>query len=112
MQQVQFSHSGGTDSNDLLAEDARTVETAQERFNRLLAKQRAQAETAGMVEGILISFRRGLAARHGTHFDLDDIPDGALFLVTVQKGGGPEQVPADHLWALLPPIPQDNTAPR
>lgn len=134
MKQVQFFHSGGTDSNDPLAEAERTAETAQERFDRLLAEQRAQAETAGMVEGILISFRCGLAAsslarhlveaieayadrlveavRHGTHFDLDDIPDGALLLVTVREGGGPERVPADYIWTLLPPIPQDNTAPR
>ena len=85
-------------------------------------------------KGMLISFRRGLAASglarclveaieahadriveaawHGTHFDLDDIPDGALLLVTVREGGGPERVPADHFWTLLPPIPQDNTAPK
>ncbi len=134
MQQVQFFYSGGTDSNDPPAEAERTVETAQERFVRQLAEQRAQAKTAGMVEGMLISFRRGLAAsglaRHlvealeihadriveaarcGMHFDLDDIPDGALLLVTVREGGGPERVPADHIWTLLPPIPQDNTAPK
>ena len=143
MKQVQFFYSGSTDSNDPLAEAERKVETAQEHFDRLLAEQRAkgraegraQAETAGMVEGMLISFRRGLAAsglaRHiveaieahadriveaawrGTHFDLDDIPDGALLLVTVREsGGGPERVPADHIWTLLPPIPQDNTAPK
>lgn len=142
MKQVQFFYSGSTDSNDPLAEAERKVETAQEHFDRLLAEQRAkgwaegraQAETAGMVEGMLISFRRGLAASglarclveaieahadriveaawHGTHFDLDDIPDGALLLVTVREGGGPERVPADHIWTLLPPIPQDNTAPK
>lgn len=134
MKQVQFFHSGDTDSNNPLAEAARKVETAQERFDRLLAEQRAEAETAGMVEGILGSFRRGLtasgldrrivedveahadriveAAWHGTHFDLDDIPDGAQLLVVVQKGGGPAQVPTDHIWALLPPIQEDNTAPR
>ena len=142
MKQVQFFYSGSTDSNDPLAEAERKVETAQEHFDRLLAEQRAegraegrtQAETAGMVEGMLISFRRGLAASglarclveaieaqadriveaawRGTHFDLDDIPDGALLLVTVQEGGGPERVPTDHIWTLLPSIPQDNTAPR
>lgn len=133
MKQVQFFHSGGTDSNDPLAEAERTVETAQERFDRLLAKQRAkgraEAEAAGMVEGILGSFRRGLdrrivedveahadriveAAWRGTHFEIDDIPDGAQLLVVVQKGGGPAQVPADHIGALLPPIQEDNTAPR
>ena len=142
MKQVQFFHSGDTDGNDPLAEAARKVETPQEHFDRLLAEQRAkgraegraEAETAGMVEGILGSFRRGLAASgldrrivedveahadriveaawRGTHFDLDDIPDGAQLLVVVQKGGGPAQVPADHIWALLPPIQEDNTAPR
>lgn len=141
MQQVQFFYSV-TDSNTPLAGAKRKVETAQEHFDRLLAEQRAkgraeglaQAETAGMVEGMLISFRRGLAASGlarrlveaieahadriveaawcGTHFDLDDIPDGALLLVTVREGGGPERVPADHIWTLLPPIPQDNTAPK
>lgn len=138
MKQVQFFYSGSTDSNDPPAEAERKVETAQEHFDRLLAEQRAegraQAKTAGMVEGTLISFRRGPAAsglarclveaieayadriveaaRRGTHFDLDDIPDGALLLVTVREGGGPERVPADHIWTLLPPIPQDNTTPK
>ena len=138
MTQVQFFYSGGTDSNDPLAEAERTVETAQERFDRLLAEQRAegraQAETAGMVEGMLISFRRGLAAsglaRHlveaieahadriveaawsGTHFDLDDIPDGARLLTAIQEGGGPAQIPAERIWALLPHIPEEDTAPK
>ena len=142
MKQVQFFYSGDTDSSEPHAEAERKVETAQERFDRLLAEQRAkgraeglaEAKTAGTVAGILGSFRRGLAASsldrrlvedleaqadriveaawHGTHFDLDDIPDGAQLLVAVQEGGGPAQVPADHIWALLPPIPEDNTAPR
>ena len=138
MKQVQFFYSGDTNSNDPHAKAERTAETAQEHFDRLLAEQRAkgraEAETAGLVEGILGSFRRGLAASgldqrivedveahadhiveaawRGTHFDLNDIPDGAQLLVAVQEGGGPAQVPADHIQALLPPIPEDDTAPR
>ncbi|MDE0672405.1 MAG: hypothetical protein F4Y08_10140 [Caldilineaceae bacterium SB0662_bin_9] len=118
------------------------METAQERFDRLLAEQRAEgraqglaeAKAAGMVEGILGSFRRGLAvsglnrrlvedveahadriveaAWRGTHFDLDDIPDGGRLLATVQEGGDPAQVPAERIWALLPPVPKDDTVPR
>ena len=134
MKQVQLLHSGGTDSNDPLAEADRTVETAQERFDRLLAEQRAEGLAAGMVEGILGSFRRGLAASgldrrlveaiearaeciveaawRGTPFNLDDIPDSVRLLATVQEGGGPTQVPTERIWALLPPVPKDDTVPR
>lgn len=95
-----------------------------------MAEQRAK----GWAEGKLLSFRRGLAASGlyrclvedvkthadriveavwcGTHFDLDDIPDSGRLLAVIQEGGGPAQVPADRIWALLPPIPEDSTAPR
>ncbi|MCY3657595.1 MAG: hypothetical protein OXG36_01085 [Caldilineaceae bacterium] len=133
MKQVQFFHSGDTDSNDPPAEAAREVETPQEHFDRLLAEQRAEGWAAGMVEGILGSFRRGLAASgldrrlveaieahaeciveaawRGTHFDLDDIPDSVRLLATVQEGDGPTRVLTERIWALLPPIPEDDTAP-
>ena len=137
MKQVQFS-TVETRTATTHSEAARKVETPQEHFDRLLAEQRAEgwAEglAAGMVEGVLSSFRRGLAASgldrrlveaieaqadrvveaawRGTHFDLDDIPDGDRLLAAVQEGGGPAQVPADRIWALLPPIPKDDTASR
>ena len=52
------------------------------------------------------------AARRGVHFDLDHMPDGARLLAVIQEGGGPTQVPAERIWALLPHIPEEDTAPK
>ena len=52
------------------------------------------------------------AVRRGVHFDLDDIPDGARLLITIQEGGGPTRVPAERIWGLLPHIPEDDIAPK
>lgn len=49
------------------------------------------------------------AVRRGVRFNLDDIPDGARLLVAIQEGGGPEQVPAERIWDLLPHIPEEDT---
>lgn len=106
------------------------METAQEHLLRQLAEGRA----AGQVEGMLVSFQRTLAAsgldhrlleditayadqiteaaRRGVHFDLDHMPDGARLLAVIQEGGGPTQVPAEWIWALLPHIPEEDTAPK
>ena len=130
MKQVQFFYSGGTDSNDPLAEAERTVETAQEH----LLRQLAEGQAAGQVEGVLVSFQRTLAAsgldrrlveditayadqiteaaRRGVHFDLDDIPDGARLLTAIQESGGPAQILAERIWALLPHIPEEDTTPK
>lgn len=93
-----------------------------------------EGQAAGQVAGMLASFQRTLAASgldrrlvedveahakciveaawRGTHFDLDDIPDGGRLLATVQEGDGSTQILAERIWALLPPIPEDDTAPR
>ena len=118
------------DDSRPLSEVEREMETVQERFLRQLAERRAE----GQVAGVLVSFQRVLAvsgldrqladdvaahanriveaARRGVYFDLDDIPDGVRLLAAIQEGGGPTQVPAEHIWALLPHIPEDDTAPK
>lgn len=129
---------GQLDDNRPLSEVEREMETVQERFLRQLAEQRAEGRTegqaAGQVAGVLASFQRALAtsgldrrltedvtayadqiteaARHGVHFNLDHIPDGVRLLTAIQEGGGPAQVPAERIWALLPHIPEEDTAPK
>ena len=114
------------DDSRPLGEVAREMETVQERFFRQLAEGRAE----GQIVGMLLSFRRALAvsgldrrlardveahldriikaARRGATFDLDDIPDGARLLITIQEGGGPTRVPAERIWGLLPHIPEED----
>ena len=116
------------------------METVQERFFRQMAARRAEARAKGRAEGqaegqvvgMLLSFRRTLstsgldarltrdieahvdqvveAARHGVRFDFDEVPDGAQLLLAIWDGGGPEQVPAERIWDLLPHIPAENTS--
>ena len=96
------------------------------------AEGRVEGRAEGQVVGMLLSFRRALdtsgldsrltrdveahvdrileAVRHGVRFNLDDIPDGVRLLITLQEGGGPEQVPAERIWGLLPHIPEEDTA--
>ena len=122
------------DDSRPLSEVEREMETAQERFLRQMAERRAEGRAEGQVTGLLVGFRRTLAAsglnhrltaaveahvdqiveaaRRGVHFDLDNIPDGAQLLAAIQEGGGPAQVPAEHIWALLPHIPEDDTVPK
>jgi len=93
-----------------------------------------EGQAAGQVAGMLASFQRTLAtsgldrrlteditayadqiteaARRGVHFDLDHIPDGARLLTAIQEGGGPAQVPAERIWALLPHIPEEDMPPK
>ena len=118
------------DDSRPLSEVAREMETVQERFFRQLAEERAEGQAEGQVVGMLLSFRRALAvigldrrlareveahldriieaAHRGATFDLDDIPDGARLLLTIQEGGGPTQVPAERIWGLLPHIPEED----
>ena len=124
------------DDSRPLSEVEKEMETAQEHLLRQLAEGRAEGraegQVAGQVAGMLVSFQRTLAAsgldhrlaeditayadqiteaaRRGVHFDLDHIPDGARLLAVIQEGGGPAQVAAEHIWALLPHIPEDDTA--
>ena len=129
---------GQPDDSRPLSEVAREMETVQERFFRQIAEQRAkgraEGRVVGQVMGMLLSFRRALnasgldprlareveahvdrvvaAAWRGVRFDLDDIPDGTRLLIALQEGGGPEQVPAERIWDLLPHIPEDDDAPK
>ena len=129
---------GQLDNSRLLSRVVRGMETVQERFFRQMAEQRAKGRAEGRAEGqvvgMLLSFRRALdasgldsrltreveahidrilkAVRRGVHFNLDDIPDGVRLLITLQEGGGPEQIPAERIWSLLPHIPEDNDAPK
>ena len=118
------------DDSRPLSEVVKEMETIQERFFRQLAERRAEGRAEGEVTGMLLSFRRTLAAsgldrrlardvdshvdrvveavRRGARFDLDDIPDGARLLVAIQEGGGPTNVPADRIWSLLPHIPEED----
>ncbi len=120
------------DDSRPLSEVEKEMETAQEHLLRQLAEGRAEGQAVGQVAGMLVSFQRTLAtsgldrrlaeditayadqiteaARRGVHFDLDHIPDGARLLAVIQEGGGPAQVAAEHIWALLPHIPEDDTA--
>ena len=130
------------DDSRPLSEVEKEMETAQEHLLRQLAEGRTEGRTegwtegqaAGQVAGILASFQRALAisgldrrlteditayadqiteaARHGVHFNPDHIPDGVRLLTAIQEGGGPTQVPAEQIWALLPHIPEEGTAPK
>ena len=121
---------GQLDDSRPLSEVVREMETVQERFFRQIAEGRAE----GQVVGMLLSFRRALdasgldsrltreveahvdrileAVRHGVRFDLDDIPDGVRLLIAIRDGGGPEQVPAERIWGLLPHIPEEDDTPK
>jgi len=119
---------GQLDDSRPLSEVVREMETVQERFFRQMAEQRAE----GRAEGMLLSFRRALAAsgldtrlardveahvdrvveavRRGMRFDLDKVPDGARLLLAIRDGGGPTQVPAERIRSLLPHIPEEYTS--
>ncbi len=137
---------GQLDDTRPLSEVVKEMETVQERFLRQLADRRAEGHAEGRVEGrvegwaegqvggLLLGFRRTLAAsgldsklvqdvqthvdqlieaaRRGVHFDPDDIPDGGRLLAAIQESDGPEKVPAERIWGLLPHIPEDDTDPK
>ncbi len=116
------------DDSRPLNEVVREMETVQERFFRQMAERRAE----GQVVGMLLSFRRTLAAsgldaglardieahvdqivkaaRRGVRFDLDEVPDGARLLLAIRDGGGPTQVSSERIWGLLPHIPEEDTS--
>ncbi len=60
-----------------------------------------QADLAAYIERI-----RG----HAMSLPLDIIPDAGTLWQTLYRYGGPDQVPAAVLWALMPPLPNDPAA--
>ena len=77
-------------------------------FRRTLAVSGLHARLARDIEAHVD--RVAEAARRGVRFDLDKVPDGAQLLLAIWDGGGPEQVPAERIWDLLPHIPEENTS--
>ena len=109
-----------------LAEVEKEIDRMQQHWFRMMDEKRNE----GRMEGLLASFQRALAmsnldswlvesvsahvdriieaARRGVQFDLENIPDGAQLIATIQEGGGPAQVSSAQIWDLLPHILEDD----